>query len=600
MVRNQPAVVVLANEDPRNNFLEIAAGATRAVPISWNSLDDLPGNYSVQFQGFNADGQIVVEGGSGFRIPSATRLGGGVILDPPLLQAGLGQSVSISGQLANLGNIAIPAGDTEVTVKLVQADSRPPLPSVPFAQADLAAGAPIERPVGSAMDAAGNFYTVNLSTQQLLRITPAGVTSVLTTLQLPAIGVGQGQVDGISMGVDARIWIARSNGYTTKVSLSAPYAQTHHANGIPNPGAYFLDAASNEYFAARLAGRDAVYKRTPSGAVTRIIDTSVGNFERAAVGPDGALYVVSTSSGSIQRVDPATATMTPEVTGINLPHAIAFSADGTLYFSDNVASEILIKRRNADNSVTQFARTTGTIEQMRFADDGALYLLMRSPNEIRKVTANGVVSDFAKSFSSDASTLRFDPQGNLLALSNELRRRNLDGSMVDLTASLGTVRELELSDTAEYWMVSSRVSKRLAGVISTVYADASFYGQSLAVSANDELYVAGTKGTSTGIFKVISPTTSAPWLDLPSTIDFLDVLAGGEGIAADTNALYRISAEGDFKKLSASVSSLTRLAVAQNSDVYVQAGAPAEVSRVDLLSGKNQNYRCFARAAGEF
>lgn len=179
--------------------------------------------------------------------------------------------------------------------------------------------------------------------------------------------------------------------------------------------------------------------------------------------------------------------------------ALAFSADGTLYFSE-YTSETVIKRRNADNSITQFARTSGTIEQMRFASDGTLVLLMRQPNEIRKVDANGVVRDFAKSFSSNASTLRFDSRGNLLALGNELRRRNLDGRIEDLTSNLGGLRELEQSDTSEYWMVGSRVSKRTAGVVSTAYGDANFFGQFLAVSANDELYVAGSKGTNTGIF----------------------------------------------------------------------------------------------------
>ncbi len=74
-------------------------------------------------------------------------------------------------------------------------------------------------------------------------------------------------------------------------------------------------------------------------------------------------------------------------------------------------------------------------------------------------------------------------------------------------------------------------------------------------------------------------------MDLPGAINFLDGIAGGAGIAADSNALYRISFDGNFKKLVTSVSNLTRLAVDQNGDVFVQSGSPAEVSKVDMLCG---------------
>ena len=63
------------------------------------------GSYSVVVQGFDpATGSVVMEGSAAFTVAVATKLTGSIVLDPPILQFGAGQSTAMTVNVSNGGN----------------------------------------------------------------------------------------------------------------------------------------------------------------------------------------------------------------------------------------------------------------------------------------------------------------------------------------------------------------------------------------------------------------------------------------------------------------------------------------------------------------
>lgn len=97
------------------SIISLAAGERRDVLLRWNTARFSPGSYSLRaqlvepgtFTATNPNGSILAERAGDLAITGLTRFIGTATADPPVLRAGLAQSIALSATLQNDGNTTI-------------------------------------------------------------------------------------------------------------------------------------------------------------------------------------------------------------------------------------------------------------------------------------------------------------------------------------------------------------------------------------------------------------------------------------------------------------------------------------------------------------
>ena len=259
--------------------------------------------------------------------------------------------------------------------------------------------ATIFHPSGIVKDASGNLIICDRDNHRIVKITPAGVTSVLA-----GSGVG-GFVNGTGAA-------AQFNG---------PYC-------------IVADASGNFYVGDRI--NNAIRKITPAGVVTTLAGSgtmaSVDGTGTAAsfaeplgiaINSAGNLYVVDYASQKIRKVTPA-GVVTTLVSGY-MAFGLAVDASNVIYFTNYFQNRIYKFTEGSPTPVlvagdTNSGNTDGNGAAARFNTPagisvdaaGNLFVTETGNHRIRKITPAGVVSTIAGStagFSDgDATTARFD------------------------------------------------------------------------------------------------------------------------------------------------------------------------------------------------
>lgn len=498
VVRDVPAVVIGAHMQPTEAILPIAAGQSRTVRITWGVQSDPPGTYSVRFRGMAPNGQIAVEGSVSYSIRAVRRLGGAVTATPPLLQAGLGQSVSLTARLGNLGNLPITAGNAELTATLVNADNRPPYPAEPTLGSPSPVGAPLDRPYDGAVGPDGRVYLVNRNSRQLLRIEPDGTATVLRVLDN---GNGSmGTPERIAMHPDGRLRVSWTGRFLSTVVLDAPYTQSNEARPFDSAKAFEIDAEGNFYFGGTHQTRAQIVKRAPGGLVSVLADAGFGNARESVVGPDQAIYLANSSIGTVYRVDATTARVTPYLTGLSNPTGLLFEPGGDLLIAEETSNRI---RRYSNGVLTTWA-SLNRPAYLRRGRDGKVYSLSSADGTLYRHEADGSASVYARGLVRDGRAVRLDSAGRLYALTpTELRRRNADGSTVTLVSNLNGAHDLVFDATDVPIVAETRAIKRIVGgSASTLYSSPfSVQIEALAMKAG-ELHFATTEGSSANLYRL--------------------------------------------------------------------------------------------------
>lgn len=253
---------------------------------------------------------------------------------------------------------------------------------IPGAINDVGTLAQFNGPTGVATDAAGNVYVADQSNNEIRKITPAGVVTVLA-------GTGA---------------VGSSNGPGNLASFNKPL-------GIA------VDAAGNVYVAD--TGNNLIRKITPGGQVTTF--ASGFNFPTGlAVDGVGNVYVADMANGVIKKILPsglvstfAGSGATASVDGVgtaasfSLPTGIAIDAAGYLYVTDAGSNEIrkitpggLVSTIAGDGSAGS-ADGTGAAASFKSPSYitvdaiGNLYVADSGNETIRKITPAGVVTTLA-------------------------------------------------------------------------------------------------------------------------------------------------------------------------------------------------------------
>lgn len=601
VIRDIPAVVIVFNSRPGDNIITIPANASKAVMIKWGLLADLADDYTVTFRGVTPEGQVLLEGPANYRVLNAKRIGGGIDLDPPLLQAGLNQAVNITGQLSNVGNVDLAAGNAELTIKLVRGDSRPAVLQPPVAGAVIAAGAPMNRPTFLTRDVDGNFYTINYNSSEVVRISPIGVQTILAIAPIysgPPINTYMGPIAGLGLKAGALV-IGRNSGWVSTMSLTAPYAFTHaQVPFVPSqtPGGafatYYVDKLGNEYFATN--NPNVVRKRNTSGQMSTLSEGVDADYSDLDSCPNGKLYAASRNGSVIIEIDPNNGRSIALVRNARNTQSVACGADGTVYFSElNLAdNKSLVRKRTPDGTLSLLAGGfTDTILDLRLDATGVVFALMNRTGEIWKIAANGSKALWTRGLLNNVNSLHYDSNGDLqLSNAKEVRRLKASGAIEDVASGFSGLTDLlTLSDQRLLWIGNYAVNQ-LSNGVSNVLAPAPTARVLTAVSQlnNGEVLVSGYESSGLVIHR-LSGNTLQTQLRHPGAGGKATAMPNGQVLILHSNSLFMMAPIGDIVVLPApKIGNVAAYIydqwVAGNGDIYVRDGSN-KVYRYDPATG---------------
>ncbi len=602
-IRDVPAVRLVFNSSSGENILPVAAGATRSVTIIWGTLDDAPGTYSVLFRGVNPNGQVAVEGSTGYRIVPLKRIGGAVSADPPLLQAGLGQTVGLSARLTNLGNLPIPAGEANLSVTLVRTDTRPPAPLPPVMGNTIVSGAPLDRPLRGVADASGNVYTVNRYTRELLRIAPDGSTNLLRVLGTGSGPNGQGgtnisQVTDIALHPDGALRIASITGWITRVDLTEPYLQSSTQLPILSVSAYVVDSSGNEYISGTYQGRHRVLKRSPGGLLSVAVDAGINNPGGAVAGIDGHLYITNDAQGVVYRVDGQSGAVAPFASGLTRPNGIVANSDGSFFIAESTTGKI--RRLAADGTLTDFAEAlpTGTNKLQR-GNDGQLYWMNGGAGEIRRVDPQGVHHPFARGLVDRPVRVLLDSQNRLVAASSsQIRRRQPDGSQETLAVGLVGVKDFLEESPGQFLIAQTSSIKRVSeGVVTSVITVAGETIVAISKSNSGDVLV-WTEGREQRLYRLVGNGLERLFV-VPQSI--AGVVRSPDGpVIYSSYGIYRLDEEGRTTPVATGFGGLRDVFTGASGELYAYdsggSGVIGGLFRIDVATASA--YRITERLPG--
>lgn len=251
-----------------------------------------------------------------------------------------------------LGTLALALLLPALSVAPVSAGTPMAVPGFELVDVDL------ERPTQIHSDAAGNLYVYDMPRNLILRITPAGLTSVVVgngeqgLIQAgPATATPLGWIEDMAVGPDGTLYLVDHTAYAVAVVSPAGDLRLVGERWGTTSG-IGVDAAGNIYVAD--CGRDAISRISPDGTTTVLLDRASGvpgwrgqfHPETIEVTPDGSVIVEDTGNYVLDRIAPDGTTTIVAGTGEEwdrpLPgpatettvyvQSMTVAPDGTLYF----------------------------------------------------------------------------------------------------------------------------------------------------------------------------------------------------------------------------------------------------------------------------
>jgi sugar lactone lactonase YvrE len=369
--------------------------------------------------------------------------------------------------------------------------------------------ASFDEPIGIAVDADGNLYVADTGNDTIREITAAGVVSTIAGkagIQGSADGTGTAasfaSPEGIAMDASGNLYVADTGGCKIRKITAAGVVSTlagsseffGSADGtgaaalFNYPTGITVDSSGNLYVTD--TENDTIRKITAEGVVTTLAGKA-GDFgyadgmgtaarfdnpEGIAVDASGNLYVTDRLNNTIRKMTSAGVVST--LAGIattggsadgagtnayfNGPEKIAVDADGNLYVADTYNCEI--RKITAEGVVTTLAGKAGTLghadgtgtaasfdlpEGIAVDASGNLYVTDTDNDTIRKITPEGVVTTLAgkaRTFGSadgtGAAASFFYPQGIAVDASGNLYVADTDNTTIRKITPEGVVTTL--------------------------------------------------------------------------------------------------------------------------------------------------------------
>lgn len=600
IVRDVPHIKIVFGMSSSDAVVRLAANETRNITITWGNSDDRAGDYGVRFRATTPDGRVAAERSISYLVPSAQILGGGIASNPPILQAGTGTPVALTAVVANQGNEDIPASSGRLEIKMVAADDRPPVPPKATIGPDILVGTPLREPVGIATDSNGVMYTLNnASPTQLIRIGTNGVGTVVRAL--PTTSPTNKSLQNplwLSWREPNLIKVATSSGWTYDIDLNnANTVGNFRAppSEVPAIAAYEWDARTgDEYFAKTLGNGEQIIKRTTAGQVSVAIDAGLGRAIDAELGPDGNIYVLSSSPCTVAKVEPESGTSAAYWNVTQGCAAMAIDQQGTVHIA--TGSQVLRKFVNGTTDVlTSFSGLT--LKDLKFGNDQVLYGLT-STNTIRRITGGGVGDVVAQSLMSGVNGFAMDATGGFHVYSqNAMRYRASSGAVSNLNVS-----NVNMTDVAAASTPGVALAVRLAGGVYRVSQSAPQFivpaaaGTYTAIAqSGGTIWLQGLSGDRQALFTVPEAGgTPTRVYHSPFTQNGVDIesMPSGALLVINSTSLVQLNADGSAQTIGQVPSDIYAANVSRDGAV-IWVNASDGFYRVVVATGVATRLRAF-------
>ena len=305
------------------------------------------------------------------------------------------------------------------------------IPAVGYVSAILGNTVPGTQPYNLTMDGSGNIYTSNYATNNVSKITTAGVSSILGTTESGPINIaidnegnlytinynannvsmitpaGVSTIFGTTGSQPSDILIDEIGGYI--------YTSNYGSNDISKipfvggsiilgttggePVSIVLDQNTGNVYTAN-SGDNNISMVTPSGVSTNLGTTGF-NPTGMVIDASGNLYICNFGDNSISKITPAGVSTIFSTTG-NGPTSIIMDVSGNLYTTnqgDNTVSQI------TPAGVSTIIGNTGAGPRGMLIDGSLnIYTANQSDNNVTKLTAVGIALSGSTTLSNQAST----------------------------------------------------------------------------------------------------------------------------------------------------------------------------------------------------
>ena len=305
----------------------------------------------------------------------------------------------------------------EITVTATSGDGTviATIPAVGYVSAILANTGSGTEPYNLTMDGSGNIYTPNYGTNNVSKITPVGVSSILGTTGSGPIGItidDLGNLYTVNVG-------ANNVSKITPDGVSAIFGTT----GI-QPRGIAIDATFGMVYTCNFGSND-VSKITPEGVSSILGTTGGGPISIVWNEVSGKVYTANNGSNNISKIAPTGVSANMGTTGFD-PTGMVIDGLGNLYvcnYADNNISKI------TPDGVSTIFSTTGTGPISINIDGlGNLYTANNIDNNVSKITPVGV--------STIIGNTGAGPRGILIDGSN-IYTANLRGNNVTKLTAVG-------------------------------------------------------------------------------------------------------------------------------------------------------------------
>lgn len=253
-------------------------------------------------------------------------------------------------------------------------------------------------PNGVAVDAAGNLYVGDSGNNKVVKITPAGVQTILEQggptfpyavsvdaagnvayaggvagvggaggtygsggfvfFETPegtqtTVGSVPGAPGGTAVDTQGNVYISDAVNNTVIEVVPGSGQFTLPTNGLSKPGALAVDAAGDVYIAD--TGNSRVVELTPAGVQTTLAATGLGQPTGVGVDAAGDVYILDHTNKTVIEVSPAGVQTTLPFTGLNNPNGLAVDGAGNVYVANSNGENIL--KLSAGSAALSFAST---------------------------------------------------------------------------------------------------------------------------------------------------------------------------------------------------------------------------------------------------
>lgn len=227
---------------------------------------------------------------------------------------------------------------------------------------------------GIAIDSSGNVYVANSSSTNLSKLTPGGVSSILGTTGTSPFGV---VIDSLG-----NIYVSNlgSNDISkiTPGGVSSIFAST----GVgTNPAGITIDSSDNIYTANNLSNN--VSKITSLGVVSILGTTGAGPVG-IVLDSSGNVYTSNSDDATVTKITPGGLSTIHGTTG-TLPRGITIDGAGNIYTANTTSANVT---KITPGGVSTIIGTTGASPRPIVIDSsGNIYTANTTANTITKLTA---------------------------------------------------------------------------------------------------------------------------------------------------------------------------------------------------------------------